>query len=124
MLPAQTDAEQRLRSRARWRQALLSGSIVWLAVKAFVSLVSLVAVVLHDGPAATDPDTDPLPRLTVRWDSSAHCIIGTARISSASPATVIFVRAPKSSIQAFFPGFPLLVPRGFGRADPRRVHRR
>ena len=107
MLLARTEADQKLWPRSRWRQALLSGSIVWLAVKAFVSVVSLAVVVLRHGPAATDPAGNSLPPLTGggffaalhHWDSAYFLSIA---------GDGYFPPGAGAAVQAFFPGFPLL----------------
>ncbi len=105
MLIARTEADRRL--WPRWRQALLSGTLVWLLVKAFVSVVCLTVVVLRHGPAATDPAGNSLPPLTgvgffgalQHWDSAYFLSIA---------GDGYFPPGAESSVQAFFPGFPLL----------------
>jgi len=107
VLLARTEAEQKLWPRSGWRQALLSGSVVWLSVKAFVTVVSLTVVALRHGPAATDPAGHSSPLLTGggffaalhHWDSAYFLSIA---------GDGYFPPGAGSAVQAFFPGFPLL----------------
>jgi hypothetical protein len=107
VLSTSADADQQAWPRSPWRQAVLSGSLIWLSVKSFVSLVSLIVVVLRHGPAATDPAGHSLPPLTGsgffgalhHWDSAYFLSIA---------GNGYFPPGAGSSVQAFFPGFPLL----------------
>src|SRR6478752_5739833 len=107
VLLARMEADQKLWPRSRWRQAMLSGSIVWLAVKAFVSVVCLAVVVLRHGPAPTDPAGNSLPAVTGggffaalhHWDSAYFLSIA---------GDGYFPPGAGAAVQAFFPGFPLL----------------
>lgn len=88
-----------------WQAAVAGGVVLWVGIRAVVSVISLLAVRFGAGPAALDGDDRPggFFGLLHHWDSSYF--LGVAAQGYFPP-----IPAPESA--AFFPGYPLAA-RGF-----------